>query len=51
MGVKDEKFEYCGSSLKNPIFREGEGGGVGFTKKQYIGGGLPKNRGLGTLQI
>ena len=31
-GVKDEKFQYYGGSLKNSIFR---GGGV--TKKQYIG--------------
>ena len=30
--VKDEKFQYYGGSLKNPIFKGG------FTKKQYIGG-------------
>ena len=29
-GVKDEKFQYHGGSLKNSIFR-------GVTKKQYIG--------------
>ena len=28
----DEKFQYFGGSLKNPIFREG------FTKDHYIGG-------------
>ena len=38
-GVKDEKFEYYGGSLKNPIFR-----GEGFTKKQYIGGDCLKMR-------
>ena len=32
-GVKDEKFEYYGGSLKNPIFREEKG----VTKKQYTG--------------
>ena len=26
-GIKDEKFEYYGGSLKNPIFRGGEGRG------------------------
>ena len=31
-GVKDEKFQYFGGLLKNPIFREG------FTKDHYIGG-------------
>ena len=31
-GVKDEKIEYHGGSLKNPIFRGG------FTKSQYKGG-------------
>ena len=31
-GVKYEKFEYYGCSLKNPIFRE-----KGVTKKQYTG--------------
>ena len=31
-GVKDEKFQYFGGSLKTPIFREG------FTKDHYIGG-------------
>ena len=30
-GVKDEKFEYYGGSLKNPIFRGG-----GLMKNQYI---------------
>ena len=33
--LKDEKFEYYGGSLKNPIVR-GVGGEV--TKNQYIGG-------------
>ena len=37
-GIKDEKFQYYGGSLKNPIFR-------GFTKKQYNVGGLPKKGG------
>ena len=32
-GVKYEKFEYYGCSLKNPIFREEKG----VTKKQYTG--------------
>ena len=53
-GVKDEKFEYYGGSLKNPIFRGGEiherpiyrgivQGGLG----QFVdlGGGLAKKRG------
>ena len=30
--VKDENFQYYGSSLKNSIFR-----GMGFTKNQYKG--------------
>ena len=42
-GVKDEKNEYYGSSLKNQIFRVRVGG----TKNQYIGGELPKKGGLG----
>ena len=35
-GIKDEKFEYYGGSLKNPIFRGGGRGGV--HKKQYMRG-------------
>ena len=31
-GVKDERFQYYGGSLKNRIFMRG------FTKKQYIRG-------------
>ena len=38
-GVKDEKFEYYGGLLKNPIFRRG---GRGVIKKQNIGVWLPK---------
>ena len=38
-GVKDEKFEYYGGLLKNPIFRRGGRGGI---KKQNIGVWLPK---------
>ena len=45
-GVRDEKFEYCGSSLKNPIFRRGGGGR--FTKYQYTEGNFLK-RGWGRL--
>ena len=36
-GIKDEKFEYYGGSLKNPIFRGGGGRG-GVHKKQYMRG-------------
>ena len=36
-GIKDEKLEHYGGSLKNPIFTGGGGGGE-FTKKQYIRG-------------
>ena len=39
-GIKDEKFEYYGGSLKNPIFRGG--GGAGFTKTNIWGQGLKK---------
>ena len=39
-GVKDEKFEYYGSSLKNSIFS----GGRGNTKNQYIGENYLKMR-------
>ena len=40
--VKDEKFLYFWSSLKNPNFRGGESGGGGGVslKNQYKGGGL-----------
>ena len=44
-GVKDEKFEYYGGSLKNPIFR----GGV--NEKLIYRGELPKKGGLVSLQI
>ena len=40
-GVKDDKFEYYGGSLKIRFLRGG-----GFTKNQYIGG-LPKKGRLG----
>ena len=46
-GVRDEKFEYCGSSLKNPIFRRGGGGGVGGRQVHEISiyrGEFPKKR-------
>ena len=39
--MKDEKFKY-GGSLKNLIFRWSH-------EKQYIGGGLPKKRGVWTV--
>ena len=40
--VKDEKFLYFWSSLKNPNFRGGESGGGGGVslKNQYKGGGI-----------
>ena len=44
-GVKDEKFEYYGGSLKKPIFR----GGV--NEKSIYRGELPKKGDLDSLQI
>ena len=32
-GVNDEKFQYCGSSLKNPIFWRAVGWGGGVHEK------------------
>ena len=48
--VQDEKSDYYGVSLKNPIFR---GGWEWVNKKLiYRGGGLPKKEmGLDSLQI
>ena len=43
-GVKDEKFEYYGGSLQNPIFR-GKWGDV--HEKPIYRGELPKKEGLG----
>ena len=49
--VQDEKSDYYGVSLKNPIFR----GGWEWVNKKLIyrgGGGLPKKEmGLDSLQI
>ena len=41
-GVRDEKFEYCGSSLKNPIFRGG--GGRQVHEISIYRGEFPKKR-------
>ena len=43
-GVKDVKF-YYGGSLKNPIFRGGDGGSL----KTNMYGKLPKKGGLGQI--
>ena len=40
-GIKDEKFEYYGGSLKNPIFRGG-GEGRGSQKTIYEGNCLKR---------
>ena len=40
-GVRDEKFEYCGSSLKNPIFR---GGGRQVHEISIYRGEFPEKR-------
>ena len=46
-GVKDEKFEYCGSSLKNRILKIrflGEGGGGEVHEISIYRGEFPKKR-------
>ena len=42
-GVKDEKFEYYGGSLKNPAFR-------GSLEKPIYWGEFPKKRGAWTVR-
>ena len=41
--IKDEKFQYCGGSLKYSIFRRR------LTEKQYIGGNCLKRMGAWTV--
>ena len=48
VGVKDEKFWYCGCPLKNSIF----GGGVGHEKKHTGGDCIKRGKeGLDSVQI